>query len=167
MERKSVILVTVLEVVAFLSGSLANSYGIVTPESKHIPTLHTQLFTQSVTFSKVWNFTGPCGAITPMFNFTITLAGKDAGSDWVNFIPTPTGDFSPPLTVDTVFNSNNIPPLSCSTEPVILSAAIFSGPANYWRVLQSGNYSALTTFGPGFAVPTPIAVESWTVTTVT
>jgi hypothetical protein len=167
-EKKSVILVSILVIVAFLSGKLATSYGI-TPATKPVPTLHTRLVTQSVPFSKVWNLTA-CGVATPLFNFTITLAGKDAGSDWVDFKPTPFGNFSV-VNVALVFNSINIPALGCPniTEPVVLSATIFSGGSgsgdNYWRVLQPGNYTYLdNTFG--FARPTPLAVESWTVTTL-
>ena len=168
MKKKSVILVLVVVIAASLSVALTRSYGMIIPDAKPVPKLHTQLFTQPVTFSKLWNFTA-CGVATPLFNFTITLAGKDAGSDWVDFRLTPSGPNSNPVNVASVFNSTNIPALGCpnTTEQDVLSSAIFTGGSGdvYWHVLQPGNYAAQEdTFG--FSLPTLNAVETWTVTTI-
>ena len=169
MKKKDVILVLVFVTAAFLSGTLTSSYGMINPEARPVPKLHTELFTQPVIFSKLWNFTA-CGVVTPLFNFTITLAGKDPGSVWVDFRLTPGGPNGNPVNVASVFNSTNIPALGCpsTTEQVILSSVIFTGGSGdvYWHVLQSGNYAAQEdTFG--FSLPTLNAVESWTVTTIT
>ncbi len=164
MERNNVIVVAVLVVLAFLSGTLASSYGI-TPAAKPVPTLHTRLVSQPVRFSNVWNITSSCvgGGVTSLFNFTITFAGRDVGSDWVNFKPA-AGGFGI-VDVALVFNATNIPTnTGCLPEASLLSIVIFSGGSGdtYWRVLQPGTYAALT----GFAAPTPRAVESWTLTTL-
>ena len=169
MKRKSVILVLVLVVAAVFSVTLTRSYGLMAPDAKPVPKLHTELFTQPVIFSKLWNFTA-CGVVTPLFNFTMTLAGKDAGSVWVDFRLTPGGPNGNPVNVASVFNPSNIPALGCpsTTEQVILSSVVFTGGSGdvYWHVLQSGNYAAQEdTFG--FSLPTLTAVESWTVTTLT
>jgi hypothetical protein len=138
---------------------------MVTASSPHKPVLTTQLFTQPVQFS-AWNLTSSCGTVTTLFNFTITLSGKDPGSLWIDFRPFLVnfqGSTNQENVAD-VFNSTNIPDLGCASFAGVFPTLVFiapSGDAN-WHVLQSGNYTAVT----GFSTPTPTAEESWTVTTI-
>ncbi len=138
---------------------------LVMASGPHKPILTTQLFSQSVQFSRAWNVTNACGAIIPLFNFTVTLSGKDPGSLWIDFRPFPLTfqGSTHPQNVANVYNSMNIPDF-CGNYANVISASVFfgNGGDSYWHVLQSGDYSALT----GFSAPTPTATESWTVTTI-
>ena len=138
---------------------------MVMASSPHKPVLTTQSFSQPIQFSKAWNLTSSCGAVTTLFNFTITLSGKDPGSLWIEFrqfLVNFQGS-THPQNVANVYNSTNIPDF-CGNFANVFSASVFNGSSGdtYWHVLQSGNYTALT----GFSTPTPTANESWTITTI-
>jgi hypothetical protein len=138
---------------------------LVMASGPHKPVLTTQLFSQPVQFSRAWNITNTCGGIIPLFNFTVTLSGKDPGSLWIDFRPFPLTfqGSTHPQNVANVYNSTNFPDF-CGNDANVISASVFfgNGGDSYWHVLQSGNYSALT----GFSNPPPTAIESWTVTTI-
>ena len=162
----------------------------IVPVAKPVPpTLTSQFFSQSVTFSAPWSnnliaipapstcFSGQGGLVSiGGLNFTENLSGRDAGSTWIQFNSGLGTDLELFKTADLTLST--LDQLACSYTPVFTIAQfslLGTGPGHFvstaWRVPASGSYTLVAECGctsiNAAAIAQGIsAKETWTVTTI-
>ncbi len=155
MEKKRVIVVALLTVVAFLSGTLARSYAIIPATKTAPPTLHSQALSQQVPL-----FSIPLCSSTAAY-FNLNLTGHDPGStfiSWNFFSNGPSSGielflYAPNSTQSTICSNNwNVALAVITTQTLSL------------RVLSSGNYTICCGINSGNSQAS--ITETWTATTI-